>query len=618
MRAVSDLLAGHKPALLKLCIGAVLVLLIGTSILPAAQRYFLQRTSDASEATLRIVVEGLRGTLDRFEPLPQLIAERPILIDLLEDPTNQGVLPFVNEQLRLTAMTLGVSDVYLMDISGMTIAASSYRKERSFVGRNFNYRPYFRQAIEGGLGQYFALGTTSGERGYFFAAPVLKNTRIIGVVTVKFNVAQFEESWRGGTSEIIVADLADVVFMSSREDWHFKTLSPLEGSAFSQIAATRQYPLDRLVDLPNRVQPLTERATLMTVEGEDFVLNSTLLPDVGWRILHLTPAGPARTQALLVLSLAGLLILFGALVALILAQRRVRARERAEEERAAKEILEARVAQRTTDLNEANKKLSQEVVERSDAEERLRKTQKELVQAGKLAALGQMSAALSHEINQPLTALKSYAKNAAAFMDRGRTDDARSNIEHISKMADRMAALSAHLRNFARRPQETVRSIDAKLVVQDAIELMGSRLRSAGATLRYEAPDDPHWVLGGRLRLEQVVVNLLSNALDAMDGKPNPVIEIALFRTGSDRIRITVSDNGPGLREDVLSRLFDPFFTTKDPGQGLGLGLSISFNIVEDFGGRLLAENSPDGGAVFSIDLAAAEAPSENETLAAE
>ncbi|MEM8916589.1 MAG: ATP-binding protein, partial [Pseudomonadota bacterium] len=200
----------------------------------------------------------------------------------------------------------------------------------------------------------------------------------------------------------------------------------------------------------------------------------------------------------------------------------------------------------------------------------------------------------------------------------GRTDDARSNIEHISKMADRMAALSAHLRNFARRPQETVRSIDAKLVVQDAIELMGSRLRSASATLRYEAPDDPHWVLGGRLRLEQVVVNLLSNALDAMDGKPNPVIEIALFRTGSDRVRITVSDNGPGLREDVLSRLFDPFFTTKDPGQGLGLGLSISFNIVEDFGGRLLAENSPDGGAVFSIDLAAAEAPSENETLAAE
>ena len=203
--------ARRRLAIAKLAVGAVVVLLIGATILPSAQRYFLHRAGGEGEATLRIVVEGLRGTLERFKPLPQLIAERPILIDLLENPTNQGILPFVNEQLRLSAMTLGVSDVYLMDITGTTVAASSYRKELSFVGRNFEYRPYFTQALEGGLGQFFALGVTSSERGYFFAAPVLKGTRIVGVVAIKFNVDPFEDAWRGG-EKCIIKQLLNSVF----------------------------------------------------------------------------------------------------------------------------------------------------------------------------------------------------------------------------------------------------------------------------------------------------------------------------------------------------------------------------------------------------------------------
>jgi len=598
--------------------GMALCLLAGIAALPKLERVFLERAGAQGEATLRIAVEGLDATLDRFQPLPKLLAERQSLIGLLKEPTNQGLLPFVNEQLRLTAMSLGVSDVYLMDISGTTIAASSYRKERSFVGRSFDYRPYFVQAVEGGLGRYFAMGTTSGERGYFFAAPVMDNTRILGVIAIKFNVKPFEEAWSGGASDIIVTDLADIIFMSNREDWHFRTLTPLRDEVFNMIAETRQYPLDRLLPLDVERTAINSSFELISIDGEDFVLSAQTLPDVGWKVLHLTPAGPARTQAVFVLSLAGLLILLTVLSAAIVLQRHHRTRERMEEQERANEVLEQRVVQRTSDLNTANAQLKLEVAERTATEERLRSTQKELVQAGKLAALGQMSAALSHEINQPLTAVKAYADNAATFLDRNRVSDARENVTRISKMADRMAALSGHLRNFARRPKDTVGPVDILLVLDDAIELMGTRLRAANAVIDYVPAKDPIWVIGGRLRLQQVFVNLLSNALDAMDRVKTPHIDIQIEDISRERLRVTVADRGPGISDDIIGHLFDPFFTTKEPGHGLGLGLSISFNIVEDFGGRLAAEVREGGGATFVVELDRASRNSADKGLAAE
>ena len=608
----------RRPTILRLLALLIVAVAVGIAALPRLERVFLDRAGAQGEATLRIAVKGLDATLDRFQPLPKLIAERPILISLLKDPTNQGLLPFVNEQLRLTAMSLGVSDVYLMDATGLTLAASSYRKERTFVGRNFSFRPYFTQAVEGGLGQYFAMGTTSGERGYFFAAPVIDNTRILGVVAIKFDVQSFEKAWGGEAGDIVVTDLSDIIFMSNREEWHFKTLTPLRGEVFNIIAETRQYPLERVTTLDvTRDDPGSDHE-LITIEGEDFVLSSQSLPAVGWNILHLAPAGPARTLAGLVLSMAGLVLLLALLSGMIIWQRIARARERAAEQVRATEILEKRVLQRTSDLNQANSQLQKEVAERTATEQRLRKTQKELIQAGKLAALGQMSAALSHEINQPLTAVKSYADNAATFLDRNRVSDARENVNRISKMADRMAAISGHLRNFARRPQDSVGPVNVVDVVNDALALMDVRIREANAKVQFQRPDSDVWVIGGRLRLQQVFVNLISNALDAMNMQNTPSLEVALEPRPENRVQIRVSDRGPGLPDDVLAQLFDPFFTTKDPGHGLGLGLSISFNIVEDFGGRLSAESREGGGAVFVVELDSADDPAGDERHAAE
>jgi two-component system C4-dicarboxylate transport sensor histidine kinase DctB len=604
----------RRPGAVILAALAILVL-VGALAFPRIERAYLVATGDRDRATLDLAIQVLRGALNRTEALPTLLAERPILAQLLADPDNSGLLPFVNEQLRQTALSLGVSDVYLIDRSGLTIAASSYRTDRSFVGQSFTYRPYFTEALAGGLGRFHALGTTSGERGYFFAAPVLDGTEIAGVVAIKITLDAFEATWAESGSTIIVQDSSNVIFLSDRADWHFRTLGPVPEAALETIAATRQYPLSALRPLPARRVPLPgstyEIVTIETDTGrETKVMQTGLIASSGWRVSILSPTAPARAQALVALTIAGLVALFVILLAAAIWQRRLRLEERLAAQAGEQARLEARVRERTRDLDAANAQLRLEVEERTRTEARLRKTQTDLIQAGKLAALGQMSAALSHEFNQPLAAVKAYAENAATFLDRDRVDEARENIGLISAMADRMAAISRHLRNFARRPQDKTGPVPLRAVIADAMDLMRPRVEAAGARMAYTPPEAEVWVTGGRVRLQQVIVNLIGNALDAMEDAPDPVVTLSL-RVAGARCLLEVTDDGPGLSEDALAQAFDPFFTTKPPGKGLGLGLSISYNIVRDFNGRLSAANREGGGAFFTVDLDLTDPPSE-------
>ena len=596
---------------------ALLVLLaIGLSFaaLPRIERYFITQTGAREEATLNLATASLRGALSRTEALPALLAERPILSQILRDPDNQGLLPFANEQLRQTALSLDLADVYVMDLDGTTIAASNYRRETSFVGRNFAFRPYFTEALAEGRGRFHGLGITSGQRGYFFSAPIIDNTEVLGVVVVKILLDGFEQTWRDGENTILVTDPSNVIFLSDRAEWHFNTIGPVPEPAIEAISASRQYPLERLRPLNAVRDSLGPTMEILRVdeagETEEFVTNIGLIAAAGWRVWVLTPTGPAIRQARQVLALLILAVLFTGLAGAFYLQRRARLLERLEQQRLYQEMLEARVAERTADLNEANAQLTQEVEDRRATEARLRRTQSELVQAGKLAALGQMSAGLSHEFNQPLAAVKAYAENAVTFLDRDRPDEARKNVGLISQMADRMAAISKHLRNFARRPQEKIGPVGLVSVLDDALALMAGRVSAARAEIVFARPKAEIMVMGGQVRLQQVLVNLLSNALDAMEDQPRPRIEIEITAMAT-RWQVRVRDHGAGLSQSAEAQLFDPFFTTKRPGKGLGLGLSISYNIVRDFGGTLSAHNHTGGGAVFVVDLAAAAASDE-------
>lgn len=566
---------------------ALLGVLIAAAAFPSLERHYMRQQAAQDAVPLNLAVEGLRSAIEGYAPLPALIAQRASFARLLANPANPEIRDAVNEDLRQTAATVKATDIYLMDISGLTVAAASYREQGSYVGRNFSYQTYFTQALNGDLSSFSIYGTTTGERGYYYAAPVEDGERIVGVLAIKFNISAFESIWRGADSEFIVSNRNDFVFMSSRPDWHFRVIRPLSDETLRVIAQNLQYPIDRIDLLPITRMPLDADAQHVLIEGqqqESFVLTSQSLPDLEWTMASLSPTRPATLQALNTLLIAGLSagLLLAALLGFLL--RQARQAEALANEQRAKRALETAVADRTADLQTALADL--------------RQTQTNLIQAGKLSALGQMSAALSHEFNQPLAAVKSYADNAGAFLDRDQVPAARDNITRISKMADRMATISAHLRNFARRPQQATGPLSLGMVIQDALAVIDMRLASEGGKIAYTPPAPEVWVTGGHVRLQQVIVNLINNALDAMEGQPDPTVTLTVEGTS-----LHVRDTGPGLDSDGGESIFDPFYTTKPPGKGLGLGLSISFNIISDFGGTLSAANHPDGGAVFTVHL---------------
>ncbi|MFC3665409.1 sensor histidine kinase [Modicisalibacter luteus] len=270
----------------------------------------------------------------------------------------------------------------------------------------------------------------------------------------------------------------------------------------------------------------------------------------------------------------------------------------------ARDQLEQRVEERTRDLLDSNRRLSGEIDERRRAEAELRQAQDELIQAAKLAVLGQMAAGINHELNQPLAAIRAYAENARVFLDRGRTEAASGNLAQIVELTARMAEISAQLKQFSRKSGDSLTAVSAQASFGYALRLYRSRLTDACVAVTQDWPMEDIWVHADLVRLEQVLVNLIGNALQAMSETSSPRLDLSIVQENG-WVRLGVRDHGPGIAEEHLGRVFEPFFTTKATGKGLGLGLSISARIVDDLGGHLEATNAADGGALFSVTLRA-------------
>jgi two-component system C4-dicarboxylate transport sensor histidine kinase DctB len=323
-----------------------------------------------------------------------------------------------------------------------------------------------------------------------------------------------------------------------------------------------------------------------------------LLDKYGWTIHRLTNLTLVREDQ------RDGAIIGGAVSALILALllylvQRHRAYIAAKE---ASSRLTWQVAERTRELSETNISLKTEIDEHHRTEARLRATQNELVQAGKLAALGQMSAAIAHEINQPLAAIRTFMASAKVFARHGNLGQVVSNLDLITDLAERMARITGHLKTFARKSESGhPELVSIERAVEGTLFLLESQIKSAG--VRIEKEIEPNlWATGHAVQLEQVILNLVRNALDVVTDRETPWIQI-VASASSDTIFIRVVDNGPGIAADRIGEIFDPFFTTKPVGKGLGLGLSISYGIVQDFGGRIYARNRQEGGAELTVEL---------------
>lgn len=591
-------------------LAAAALLLVALLVNQQSLRANLGETARRGQNTLQLASTSLRGHMTRFERLPPLLADQPLVQALAARPDDPALVVQTNTFLEDVAVQLGASDIYLMDPQGTTLAASNHATDTSFVGGNFAFRPYFSDAIAGGEGRFFALGTTSRKRGYYFGAPVRSGTDILGVLVVKVDLDTLEDTWANSDYGLIVTDPEGVVFLSSHETWLFAATAPLTLAQQQTLTETRRYHDTPLGIFPQTAaRDLDGHRIITLAEGDaprDHLILSETMPDAGWTISVLLDTAPAQQQAL-VQSIVAVLA-FGSLgmAFAVLLQRRARLRDRIEMQLAAQADLEQRVQERTAALADLNQTLNAEVAERRLAEQNLRQAQTDLIQAAKLAALGQMSAALSHEFNQPLGALRNYAENAQVLLDRDRLPEVRDNIGRILAMVDRMTAIGRHLRSFARKPGQRLVPVDLGEVVEAAQEIAALRLRAAQAQLIVDLPATLPQVTAGPVRLQQVLVNLIGNAADALEGQPDKVIRLGAILTATG-VRLSVSDNGPGVPPTLTERIFDPFFSTKGVGKGLGLGLSISYNIVRDFGGTLSLETAPEGGAAFHIDLRRAE-----------
>jgi len=576
-----------------------------------------QGIRERSEHTLNLVTENLRGAMARYQYQPRLLSRNPVLVAALNSNADRDKINKANLELEGINDVTGALDTYLMDRSGLTVAASNWQSERTFVGRNFAFRPYFKEGLKGSLGRYFALGTTSGERGYYFSYPVRNETGITGVAVVKMDLGSIEAQWRALDHEILVTDGDGVIFLSSFPDWHFRTLTPLSEEARSRLDNVRRYPGKVLKSLPIQGPDAAGLATVATLPGSrtlpgrhatrtEFLMQERTMKDADWHVLIMARTAEVQNQINIAALVAALAVasLFLTGYNIFLKIRRSRRLSAMQEK--SKKQLEERVRERTRDLTDANLLLREEVRERQNAEAELRQTQTDLVQATKLAALGQMSAGLSHELNQPLAAIRSYADNALIYLERSNPETVQSNLSGISELTERMARIIKNLKTAAHEEPVAVGPTLVTPALNEALSMLDGRLRSNDVKIATSLSRDDLTVVGGDIRLQQIFLNLVGNAIDAMVDSKDRSIEITATDL-DDIVEICVRDTGHGIAEGDFEFLFDPFFSTKKVGQGMGLGLFIAYGLVKQFGGSISAANHRDGGAVFTVTLPQAE-----------
>lgn len=528
-------------------------------------------------------VEGVRlrqallaSEIARFRLLPRALADDQDLVRAASSKSPQA-FHALNRKLETLAREFGASAIYVIDRNGATFGASNWRRPDSFIGRNYRFRPYFADALRDGNGQQFALGTASRKAGLYLA------TRAAGgsIAVVKLEFDRIEAQWRAAQGITYVTDAQGVILVTSRPEWRFAATAPIGPEVRD---AEERLTGVSAIQPPPFVQSATN---VIAPNGSDAsYLRATSVPDsAGWRLNLALPLASAVGTAVRIAQGVALLVsllLFATAAVLV---------ERSRQRRLRTVQLENAVAERTAELRK-------EILDRTAAEDRAAALREGLRQANRLATLGQVTASVAHETAQPVAAIRNYATTTAMLIDRGAMTEARENLAIIERLADRIGAITAHLRGFARKG---VRGGVETVLVAQAVEGARLMLKEQLSRIAFVHPDlDPQLaVRAEKVRLEQVLVILLQNAAEALADTDNPKVTLTVEQDGAST-SLVITDNGPGLSPDIARRLFTPFATSR--AMGLGLGLVIAKEIVEEFGGSLVLIPS-DAGARFRITL---------------
>jgi len=539
--------------------------------------FFRSEEQAKAEGRLSLYRSMVISEIERFSHLTYVLARDRHVMD-----TAAGRAPGVlDRRLAAFAGESGLDAIYLMRPDGVTIAASNAGTPESFVGQDYGFRPYFQTALDGGQGRFYGIGATTGLPGYFIADPVRgPGGEILGVIAIKLDLTDLEETWRAAGEQVLLANRDGVVLLSSDPGWRYRALGALDTAQRARIAQDRQFPGQALAPLDWR---RAEDGRAAIGGAERLHLSGTLAAH-GWVLHYFSDDSAAVTRSWLLAGIVTTLAGGGLLASQVRRTRRIGAALRRSE---------AEEAQ----LREANERLAVEIEERRAAERRLARTQDELERASRLAALGQLAASVTHELGQPIAAMRNHLTAA----EIGGQSEGRL-APRIAAIVDRMEGITRQLKFFARNDREEFGPVDLHGAVQAALALVEPNIARVVATVSVTAPDQPVTVRGNQLRIEQVLTNVLRNAIDAVEDCDVRRIDV-LVALCDGAGRVEVRDTGHGLGQARLEDLQEPFVTTRESGRGMGLGLAISANIVRAHEGRISARDAEGGGAVFCIDI---------------
>lgn len=554
--------------------GALLVLMaVAISIVFVTNRLLTDRFTEntRNRAELRLVLYGgnLLSELRQNAIVPQLLARDPALIVAL----NSGDYTQSTARLISFIEEIGAKTLTLLDKDGRTVAST----DRNSLGENQAQSPYFIDALRSADTVFQVLEGEAGQYRFFYSRRIESQNQLIGVIVVEVDLAKYERAWSGISDAVLVTDSEGRIILSTEPRWR----------GLSEEDALARQPVTSAIE--RAIQATQDWTTLPAdayLQGEAVMRVEGRVAFRGWRIASFTTYKSVREKVNGFLALE--IMVFAILLALAFYFLN------------RKTVLRMVLFQReSAELRALNARLQREIAERERVQENLAVAEQTLAQSSKLAALGEMSAAVSHELNQPLAAMKTYLAGARLLLQRNRPDETLSSFQRIDDLIERMGAITKQLKSYARHNADAMEPVNMGDALASALALMEPQLRQRAVTIDRALPDQPVLVLGDRVRIEQVMINLLRNALDATEAVDDPTVEIIL--AAGETATLTVRDNGPGITDH--DNLFEPFYTTKKPGDGVGLGLAISSGIVNDLGGRLTARNGSAGGAVFEMQL---------------
>ncbi len=530
---------------------------------------FSETTRNRAEVRLALYTGHVLSELQRTSVVPLLLARDPALIAAL----NSGDFSVTSQRLISAQTEIGAASIQLLDVNGRTVAAT----DRTQIGSNHANARHFVEAQRSKDTVFTVSERAPGGYDFTYSRAVLSDNRLVGVIVVGAELAKFERVWAGISDAVAVLDSENLVILSTEPRW--RGLSISEALAVRPATSAIRRAFQATADWANEPPDAY-------VRGEAVMRNEARIPFRGWKLVSFTTYDSIRERvnAVLALEIMGFAVLLSLIFYLL--SRRAR--------------RQSAVARReSAELRRLNERLQQVIAEREKVQKDLEVAEQTLAQSSKLAALGEMSAAVSHELNQPLAAMKTYLAGARLLLQRKRAEEALSSFQRIDDLIERMGAITRQLKSFARKGGEAFEPVDVRACISSALAMMEPTLRTRSVKITRMLTRSDVVVMADRVRLEQVIINLLRNALDATKQVDDPEIEIIL--SAGETATLAVRDNGHGI--DDLENLFEPFYTTKKPGEGVGLGLAISSGIVKDLGGRLTARNAPGGGAVFEVQL---------------